>query len=113
MNQMLKLRDTKSFRNKTGFPFLIVHYAFQIMEVCGGFIVIELFNMASNRLKTRREKIYFTDSTHPQHNAIISYGWIKKGEDFEIQCNFGRDRLNIKGSVEIENLDVITRICDG
>jgi transposase len=72
----------------------------------------ELFIEAYNRLKSEGEKIYFADSTHPLHNAVISYGWIKKGEDFEVLCNSGRHRLNINGAVDIENLDVITRTCD-
>lgn len=72
----------------------------------------ELFILAYKRLKSRGEKIYFADSTHPLHNAVISYGWIKKGQDFEVLCNSGRHRLNINGAVDIENLDVITRSCD-
>jgi transposase len=72
----------------------------------------ELFIKAYLRLKSKNGKIYFADSTHPQHNAVISYGWIKKGEDFEILCNSGRHRLNINGAVDIENLDIITRTCD-
>jgi len=72
----------------------------------------ELFIEAYNRLKSKNGKIYFADSTHPLHNAVISYGWIKKGEDFKILCNSGRHRLNINGAVDIENLDVITRTCD-
>jgi transposase len=57
-------------------------------------------------------KIYFADSTHPHHNPVISYGWIKKGEDFAVLSNSGRHRLNINGAVDIENLDVIMRTCD-
>jgi len=72
----------------------------------------ELFIEAYRRIKSAGGKIYFADSTHPLHNAVISYGWIKKGEDFKIQCNSGRHRLNINGAVDIENLDVVTRTCD-
>ncbi len=72
----------------------------------------ELFIEAYRRLKSKGGKIYFADSTHPHHNAVISYGWIKKGEGFEILCNSGRHRLNINGAVDIESLDVITRTCD-
>lgn len=57
-------------------------------------------------------KIYFADSTHPQHNPVLSYGWIKKGEDFEVLTNTGRFHLNINGAVDIKNLDVVTRSCD-
>jgi len=72
----------------------------------------ELFIDAYHRLKAKSDKIYFADSTHPHHNAVISYGWIKKGEDFEILCNSGRHKLNINGAVDIENIDVITRTCE-
>jgi transposase len=71
----------------------------------------ELFIIEYGRLK-EEGKIYFSDSTHPMHNPVISYGWIKKGEDFEILTNSGRHRLNINGAVDIENLDIITRTCD-
>ncbi len=47
-------------------------------------------------------------STHPQLNPVISHGWIKKGEDFEVLThNSSRYHLNINGAVE--NLDVVTR----
>ena len=50
------------------------------------------------------------DSTHPEHNPVISYGRIKKGEEFEVLThNSFRYRLNINGAVDIESLDVITR----
>jgi transposase len=72
----------------------------------------ELFIESYNQLKSQGGKIYFADSTHPHHNAVISYGWIKKGENFEVLSNSGRHRLNINGAVDIQNLDVITRTCD-
>jgi len=71
----------------------------------------ELFILEYARLKLEG-KIYFADSTHPMHNPVISYGWIKKGEDFEVLTNCGRHRLNINGAIDIESLDVITRTCD-
>lgn len=72
----------------------------------------ELFILEYYRLK-HEGKIYFVDSTHPEHNPVISYGWIKKGEDFEVLThNSFRHRLNINGAVDIESLDVITRQSD-
>ena len=69
----------------------------------------ELFILEYYRLK-QEGKIYFVDSTHPEHNPVISYGWIKKGEDFEVLThNSFRYRLNINGAVDIQSLDVITR----
>jgi len=73
----------------------------------------ELFILEYMKIKSQSEgKIYFADSTHPQHNPVISYGWIKKGEDFEIPCNSGKYHLNINGAIDIENLDMVTRTCD-
>jgi hypothetical protein len=72
----------------------------------------ELFILEYYRLK-QEGKIYFLDSTHPEHNPVISYEWIKKGEDFEVLThNSFRYRLNINGAVDIESLDVITRQSD-
>lgn len=54
--------------------------------------------------------VYFGDSTHPQFAPTISYGWIKKGENFEVKTNSGwRKRVNITGAIEIGSLDVIAR----
>lgn len=73
----------------------------------------ELFIKKYLRLKKKSEgKIYFADSVHPQHNAVISYGWIKKGEDFEIPSNTGRYHLNINGAIDIKSMDVVTRSCE-
>lgn len=72
----------------------------------------ELFIKKYLRLKAKSEgKIYFADSVHPRHNSIISYGWIKKGEDFEVPSNTGRYHLNINGAIDIESMEMVTRSC--
>lgn len=57
-------------------------------------------------------KIYFSDSTHPQHNPVINYGWIKKGLNFEVPTNSGCFHLNINGALCLDDLDIITRQCE-
>lgn len=64
-----------------------------------------------NRLK-RDGKIYFSDSTHPQYNPVISYGWFKKGVEFDVFTNTGRHRLNINGALCLDNMDIISRSCE-
>ena len=64
-----------------------------------------------NRFKFRG-KVYFSDSTHPQHNPVISYGWFKKGIEFDVFTNSGRFRININGALCLDGLDIITRTCD-
>lgn len=73
----------------------------------------ELFILEYYRLKQEGLKIYFTDSTHPQNNPVISYGWIKKGKNLGVlPHNNSRYLMNINGAVDIESLEVVTRSCD-
>lgn len=62
--------------------------------------------------KGRNDPIYFADATHPQHNSIAAYGWIKKGRDKELKANCGRQRLNINGAMNIETLEPTVRFYD-
>jgi transposase len=65
-----------------------------------------------DRLKARKgenDPIYFADATHPQHNSIPSYGWIKKGQEKELKANCGRQRLNLNGAINIETLESTVR----
>ena len=55
---------------------------------------------------------YFADATHPQHNSVPSYGWIKKGTEKELKANCGRQRLNINGAIDIETLEPVTSFYD-
>ena len=64
-----------------------------------------------NRLKKKEGLIYFADSTHPMLNPVLSSGWIRKGRDFEVKTNSGRERVNINGAIEISSLDVVSRSC--
>lgn len=62
--------------------------------------------------KGKNDAIYFADATHPQHNSIPSYGWIKKGQEKELKANCGRQRLNINGAINIETLEPTTGFYD-
>ena len=54
--------------------------------------------------------MYFIDATHPEFAPTISYGWIKKGTNFDIKTNSGwRKRVNICGALDIDGLDIIAR----
>lgn len=59
--------------------------------------------------KGENDAIYFADATHPQHNSIPSYGWIKKGQEKELKANCGRQRLNINGAINVETLETTVR----
>jgi transposase len=43
--------------------------------------------------------VYYSDGCHPTHNTKTGRGWIRKGQDFEIDCNSGRKRVNINAAV--------------
>ena len=56
-------------------------------------------------------RVYFADSTHPMLNPILASGWIRKGREFGVKTNSGRQRININGAVDIRSMDVISRTC--
>jgi len=62
-----------------------------------------------NENKGPGDRIYFMDATHPRHNPVLGYGWIKRGVEREIPSNTGRDRLNINGAIELESLEPVVR----
>jgi transposase len=62
--------------------------------------------------KGENDPIYFADATHPQHNSVPSYGWMKKGQAKELKANCGRQRLNINGAMDIETLEPVTGFYD-
>lgn len=62
--------------------------------------------------KGENDPIYFADATHPHHNSIPSYGWIKKGKEKELKANCGRQRLNINGAINIDTLEPVTGFYD-
>jgi len=72
----------------------------------------EAFLREYERLKARKGKkdpIYFADATHPQHNSIPAYGWIKKGQEKKLKPNCGRQRLNINGAINLETREPMVR----
>lgn len=58
------------------------------------------------------DRIYFMDATHPSHNPVAGYGWIKRGHAHEIRSNTGRQRLNINGVIDCSDLSAIIRYDD-
>ena len=62
--------------------------------------------------KNANDPIYFADATHPQHNSIPSYGWIKRGKEKELKANCGRQRLNINGAINLDTLEPTTGFYD-
>lgn len=62
----------------------------------------EYENLKQN--KGENDVILFMDAAHPQHNPVLGYGWIKRGEDREVPSNTGQRRLNINGAVDFERL---------
>jgi len=59
--------------------------------------------------KGKNDPILYMDGVHPQHNTMLAYGWIKKGQDNIIKSNAGRQRININGALDAETHAVITR----
>jgi len=61
----------------------------------------------------KQSVIYVMDGVHPTHNTGNCYGWIQKGEEFEIPANSGRQRININGAMNAKNpTEVIIDVTD-
>lgn len=58
------------------------------------------------------ELIYFADSSHPELNSMPQYGWFPKGEPQTLLTNSGRQRHNLIGAVDIDNLQSVVRSYD-
>ncbi len=67
---------------------------------------IEQYHELKNSLE-KRDQIYFMDGVHPQHNAIASYGWIKRGKTKQLKTNNGRKRTNINGALNLKTKEVL------
>lgn len=55
------------------------------------------------------DRLYFLDSSHPQHNVQPDYGWILKGKENDkfIKTNSGRERLNLNGAFNLRDKTAI------
>lgn len=62
---------------------------------------IEYYNTLKNGLKPD-EVICFADSSHPQHQTKLAYGWIKKGIRKPEKMTACQKRINIIGAINLE-----------
>lgn len=53
------------------------------------------------------DQLYFMDGVHPQYTPVVSYGWIKKGEDKALKTTAWQPRLNINGVINIDTLEMV------
>lgn len=67
---------------------------------------VKVYNELRSNLKPD-EKLYFMDSTHPTHNTMPAYAWIKTGTDKEIKSNTGRKKVNICGAYSPIDKEII------
>jgi len=64
---------------------------------------------ALKQAKSLKDKVYYGDGTHPQHNSMPSHGWLPKGEETPLKSNTGRQRVNLNGVLDSDTLEVIVR----
>lgn len=72
-------------------------------------LFIKLYRRLRKKTKNSNIVLYFLDGSHPQHNSMPSYGWIKQGTDKELKSNTGRQRVNLNGALNIEDHTVVVR----
>ena len=45
--------------------------------------------------------VYFAGSTHPMLNPVLTAGWIRRGKEFYIKTNSGRERPKDKVDLDV------------
>jgi len=68
---------------------------------------IETYKKLKEELE-ENELILFMDSVHPTQATKISYGWIKKKGGKAIATVAGRNRINLTGAIELNELSIVT-----
>ena len=66
---------------------------------------VEMYKMIKEA-KDDGDVILFADGVHPTHNSNPIRCYIKKGETKAIPSNSGRERVNIHGAINIEDMDI-------
>lgn len=56
-----------------------------------------------------KDVIYFVDSSHPQHQTKLAYGWIEKGVRKPEKMTACQKRVNLIGAINLDNHDVLHR----
>jgi transposase len=72
---------------------------------------VETYNSLKKGLKPE-EIICFADSSHPQHQTKLAYGWIKKGVRKSEKMTSCLKRLNIIGAIDLSAHDVTYQSVD-
>lgn len=70
---------------------------------------LKIYRRLRKKANNSNVVLYFLDGSHPQHNSMPAYGWIKKGEEKELKSNTGRRRVNLNGALNIEDHTVVVR----
>ena len=73
---------------------------------------LAFYRRIRRKIKQSNAVLYFLDGSHPQHNSMPAYGWIKTGEEKELKSNTGRKRVNVNGALNIEDHTVVVRTED-
>jgi len=66
---------------------------------------------ALKKHQSKQEVILFMDAVHPQHNPVMACGWIKRGKNFQVRSNTGRQRYS-NGAVNVDSMNRIMRYDD-
>lgn len=72
---------------------------------------IAKYHELKNSLKAD-EVILFGDSSHPQHQTKLAYGWIKKGTHRSEKMTACQKRINLIGAIDLEKHDIKYRQVD-
>jgi transposase len=70
---------------------------------------IEIYNQLKEMALQNDEPILFIDGVHPSMQTKISHGWIRKGQEKEVDTTASKTRVNILGAVDLDSMSVLAR----
>ena len=51
------------------------------------------------------ETVYFIDAVHPEYQSRPAHGWVKKGQKVALRRTSGRQRINLRGALDLATFD--------
>lgn len=73
--------------------------------------IAEILGLINNQGNS--DSCFFIDGVHPTHNVEPCRGWVKKGKEYTMPSNTGRQRININGAMNaIKPTEIYTDYTD-
>ena len=70
---------------------------------------VEIYAQLKELSYANDEPILFFDGFHPSMQTKVSHGWIRKGQDSEISTTASKTRMNILGTINLDDMSIVSK----